>query len=263
MNATMQSCLSSLSKADYASAYLSLMNDVVEPADHGLAEQLKLLITAHYYRQRATKQGALSNLRKTGFNPVLVIDVGAQVGTPELFNTFPEAHHLLIEPVVECLPALHELASKLKSAEVINAAVSDCIGTTSLSVTPSKQYSSIEQVLGEESREIGVVTVDSLCEGRNITGPVLLKIDVDGVEVKALQGAQSTLRRDCVVVVEASIGDDLPRFNRVVDCMSGFGFDVHDVVDVMYRKSDWHMWQVDLVFVRKDSPLWGGRTFFS
>jgi FkbM family methyltransferase len=255
MNATLQTCLTALSKADYASAYVALTNEPVEPEDHGLAEQLKFLITAHFYRQRATKLGSLNNLKKTGFNPSLVIDVGAQVGTPELFNIFPDAHHLLVEPVVECLPTLHALAARLASAEVVNAAVSDSVGSARLSVTPSRQYASIEQVLGEESREVKVVTVDSLCAERQFVGTVLLKIDVDGVEVKALMGAQATLQGDCVVVVEASIGDDLPRFNRVVECMSGFGFDVYDVVDVMYRNSDWHMSAPGCVDLQVSAPV--------
>lgn len=262
MNPNLQSCLNSLSRADYASAYGTLMNEAFAPEDQAIAEQLKLLITAHFFRQRATKRGALHNLRTTGFEPALVVDVGAQVGTPELFDTFPDAHHVLVEPVAECLPALKSIVAQLKSAEIVNAAISDFVGSTRLSITPSRQYSSIDQVLGEESREIEVTTVDALLEGRSIEGPVLLKIDVDGIEVKALQGARATLQRDCVVVVEASLGDESPRFNRVVDCMSAFGFDVHDVVDALYRSGDWHMWQVDLVFVKKGSPLWGGRSFF-
>lgn len=263
MNPALQTCLNALGRADYASAYGTLMNETLEAEDEPLATQLKLLITAHFYRQRATKQGALNNLRAKGFRPSLVIDVGAQVGTPELFNTFPDAHHVLVEPVVECLPALKDIVAQLKSAEIVNVAISNFVGSTRLSITPSRQYSSIDQVLGEESREIGVTTVDALLAGRHIEGPVLLKIDVDGIEVKALQGARATLQRDCVVVVEASLGDEAPRFNRVVECMSGYGFDVHDVVDALYRKGDWHMWQVDLVFVKTGSPLWGGKSFYS
>jgi hypothetical protein len=149
----------------------------------------------------------------------------------------------------------------LKSATVVNCAVSNINGTTSLSVTPSRQYSSIDTKMGDESREIEVKTVDSIYEDIHIKGPVLLKIDVDGIEVKVLQGAKSILRNDCVVVIEASVADESPRFNRVVEYLSSYGYEVYDIVDPLYRQSDWHLWQVDLIFVKNHSPTWGSKAY--
>jgi hypothetical protein len=115
--------------------------------------------------------------------------------------------------------------------------------------------------MGDESREIEVKTVDSIYEDIHIEGPVLLKIDVDGIEVKVLQGAKSILRNDCVVVIEASIADESPRFNRVVEYLSSYGYEVYDIVDPLYRQSDWHLWQVDLIFVKTQSPTWGSKAY--
>jgi hypothetical protein len=115
--------------------------------------------------------------------------------------------------------------------------------------------------MGDESREIEVKTVDSIYEDIHITGPVLLKIDVDGIEVKVLQGAKSILRNDCVVVIEASVADESPRFNRVVEYLSSYGYEVYDIVDPLYRQSDWHLWQVDLIFVKNHSPTWGSKAY--
>ena len=240
-----------------------MSQDGFNPEEQGLAAQLRLLVTSHFYRQRGTKQASLNNLRDGGFKPTLVIDVGAQVGTPELSNSFPDAHHVLIEPVAECLPALQQFAAQLKSVEILQAAVSDRAGTTHLSVTPSRQYSSIEAQLGDESRLVVVVTVDSLLDRRRDDDPLLLKVDVDGIELKVVQGAQAALAGDCIVVVEATLGDESPRFNRVVQYLSDFGFDVYDIIDLMYRRSDFHVWQVDLVFVKQGSALWGKRQYAS
>jgi FkbM family methyltransferase len=250
-----------LENSELEQAYACLLNNppVVSKA---VTDELIKIFTSHFIRNRQSKKNTLLTLKRANFSPVTVFDVGAQVGTPELFNVFPEAHHIMIEPVSECLESLIEIQKNLKSATILNCAVSNINGTTSLSMTPSRQYSSIEEKMGDEIRQIEVRTIDSICEELNITGPTLLKIDVDGVEIKALQGSKSLLRSDdCVVVIEASIGDDNPRFGNIVEYMNSYGYHVFDIVDNLYRQTDWHLWQVDLVFVKKDSPLWGSKSY--
>ena len=55
---------------------------------------------------RASKRGSLLNIKQLGLNPQLVIDVGARIGTHEVYEVCPESAHLLIEPVREHEPAL-------------------------------------------------------------------------------------------------------------------------------------------------------------
>lgn len=243
-------------------AYLCLFDESFSSEEIKLAAELQKICTSHIIRQRSGKLNALINLKNSGFNPTIVFDVGAQVGTPELYGAYPDAHHVFIEPVAECLPILNEIAKQLRSASVINCAVSNVNGTTSLSLTPSRQYSSIETKMGDESREINVKTVDAIYEEIQIEGSILLKIDVDGIEVKVLQGSKSILRNDCIVVIEASIADVNPRFNRVVEYLSSYGYEVYDIVDPLYRQSDWHLWQVDLIFAKTNSPVWGSKNYF-
>jgi FkbM family methyltransferase len=264
MHSNFTKFLDSLAADDLHTAYLALHQDFTDSSEKKIAEQLIKICTSHFFRQRSSKLNSLINLKKTGFNPAIVFDVGAQVGTPELYTAFPDAHHVFIEPVVECVPTLNAIAAQLKSALVINCAVSDTNGTTSLSVTSSKQYSSIDASSmngNQEIREINVRTVDSIYKDINISGPILLKIDVDGIEIKVLKGSLEVLKNDCVVVIEASIADENPRFNNVVETLSNCGYQVFDIVDPLHRMSDWHLWQVDLVFVKKGSDLWGGHKY--
>ena len=242
-------------------AYPLLPEKLDDPVDDKIVQELRAICTSHFIRQRSSKLNALFNLKQSGFMPSVVFDVGAQVGTPELYSAFPDAHHVFIEPVAECMPILNEIAGQLKSATVINCAVSNVNGITSLSLTPSRQYSSIDTKMGDETRAIEVKTVDSIYEDIRIDGPVLLKIDVDGIEVKVLQGAKSILRNDCIVVIEASIADDAPRFNRVVEYLSSYGYEVYDIVDPLYRQSDWHLWQVDLIFAKPNALIWGSKSY--
>jgi FkbM family methyltransferase len=261
MNPIFTNFLSALRDSDLHKAYLFLSQEFTNASDKKIADELRAICTSHFIRQRSGKLNALINLKKSGFDPKIVFDVGAQVGTPELYGAYPDAHHVFIEPVAECLTTLNEIANQLQSATVINCAVSNVNGTTSLSVTPSRQYSSIDAIIGDESRVVDVKTVDNIYEDIHIDGPVLLKIDVDGIEIKVLQGSKSILRNDCVVVIEASISDENPRFNKIVEYLASYGYEVYDIVDHLYRQSDWHLWQVDLIFVKTNSPIWGSKHY--
>jgi FkbM family methyltransferase len=253
--------LKSLEDSNLEQAYACLLNAPAEVPQSAINELIKIF-TSHFIRNRQSKNNTLLTLRKSGFDPTIVFDIGAQIGTPELFTVFPNAHHIMVEPVHECIPALKQIQDQLVSATIYNCAVSNVNEKTLLSITQSRQYSSIEEKMGDESREIEVRTVDSIYEELNIDGPILLKIDVDGIEIKVLQGSKSLLKRnDCVIVIEASIGDKNPRFSNIVEYMNSYGYDVFDIVDTLYRQSDWHLWQVDLVFVKKDSPYWGSKSY--
>jgi FkbM family methyltransferase len=254
--------LECMKNSDISSAYSLLLKDFGDDETNALAKIFQNVLTSHFIRQRSGKMNALLNLKGMGFNPSLVIDVGAQVGTPELYQTFPDAHHIFIEPVIECIPTLQNIAKELRFVTVYNCAISNINGEIELSVTDSKQYSSIDEKIGAEIRTIEVKTVDSIvAELPKIIGSTLLKVDVDGPEVKVLQGSKSLLKQDCIIVIEASMADENPRFSRVVEYLSAYGYEVYDIVDPLYRQSDWHLWQVDLIFVKKDSHIWGPKTY--
>ncbi len=258
---TFDTFLTLIGNSEIEKAYPILVNGQFNAEEKKIAEELQKILTSHFIRQRQSKLNGLINLKRSGFNPDFVIDVGAQTGTPELYNTFPDSRHIFIEPVDECLDVLSEIAKSLTHASILNCAVSNFNGESNISLTDSKQYSSIDEVIGSENRIIEVKTIDSICEEFKITGQVLLKIDVDGPEVKVLQGSKTLLKQGCVIVIEASMADEKPRFSQVVDYLSSYGYEVFDIVDPLFRQSDWHLWQVDLILIKKDSPLWGPKTY--
>jgi FkbM family methyltransferase len=218
MHASLKECLISLGKQDYTNAYMHLFFEFESDSDKKIAEELKKILTSNFIRDRQSKSGGLLNLKKTGFNPTVVYDVGAQVGTIELYNTFPDAHHVLIEPVIECIPALEAIATKIKSATIYNCAVSNINATVPLSVSETKQYASIGTSEEQETRQIECRTINSISEEINIQGVTLLKIDVDGFEIEVLKGSKDILLDEhTVVLIEASMADTNPRFGRIVE----------------------------------------------
>src|SRR5690349_20367910 len=50
--------------------------------------------------------------RRHGYAPATVIDVGVAAGTPVLYEAFPDAYHVLVEPLAEFEPALQALVAR-------------------------------------------------------------------------------------------------------------------------------------------------------
>ncbi len=261
MHENLKKFLDQIVEATIYNAYHFLESDSFNEHEKEIAEKLKIICTSHFIRERQNKLNSLMNLKKVGFAPSLVVDVGAQIGTPELYQAFPDSYHIFVEPVAECIPSLREISKNLRACTIYNCAVSNMNGETKLSLSDTRQYSSIDAEIGTESRKIEVRTVDSIYEEIGNHESILLKIDVDGIELKVLQGSRSLFNNECVIIIEATLGDKNPRFNTLVEYLSAYGFKVFDIVDPLYRPRDWHLWQVDLVFVKKESQLWNNFSY--
>ncbi|MGL5065361.1 MAG: FkbM family methyltransferase [Microcoleus sp.] len=202
---------------------------------------------------RNTMSGSLLQAKKLGFEPKTVIDVGAALGTFNLYETFPNARHLLIEPIAENEPYLAKICRKLKNAEYIIAAATKESGVFTLNVSPDMLHSSISENRGTDSsnpyvRKIPAITLDRICRERNLPGPYLIKVDVDGQEVDVLEGAKEILQQTEYVIVEVTL---FGQIYDVIHFMKSQGFAAYDIVDLGYRPADTALWQVDMAFVKE------------
>lgn len=192
---------------------------------------------------------ALKVLKMAGLDPRVVIDVGVHaVGTPELYATFPNAKHLLVEPAREFEPAIRKLTAGLKDCELIIAAASDREGQGTLRITRNSYvHTSLvdgtAREAGYEYENVPLVTVAQICRERRLSGPYLLKVDVDGVDLDVLKGAASILDQIDVVIVEAPVDALLERANY----LKQHGMMLWGIVDPVYF--DQKLWQVDLIFL--------------
>ena len=178
------------------------------------------------------KKQSLQMLRERGFHPDLIIDVGVASGTDGLYEVWPTAHHVLVEPQHRFGPDLDRICASLPYCEQIIAAAGDQLGE-------------------------GVTTVDKVASDRlllNSAAKIVLKIDVDGPEMQVLAGSSQTLTADCVIIIEAAFLDrTMARFGLIVRFLTDCGYEVFDILEPLLRPSDEFLWQVDLVFVRRES----------
>jgi FkbM family methyltransferase len=207
---------------------------------------------------RATITGVLRQLKRLGFAPATVIDVGVATQTTELYQEFPGVLLLLIEPLIEFEPFLQKIAS-VYNAEYVLAAAGEKSGTAILNVHPDKVGSSLLREVEGESvdgapREVPTVTLDDLCAERGLHSPYLLKADVQGAELRVLAGASRTLRETEVVILETTLFGTMvggPQVWDVMAWMKQVGFVVYDIYGLNYRPLDGALCQADMVFVKE------------
>jgi FkbM family methyltransferase len=195
----------------------------------------------------------LDHMAAAGFRPGTVLDVGAAFGiwTAECRTTFPKAKYILVEPN----PAYHDA---LAGEVLIPAAAgsvserrtlllpSDPAGGSFLPEDPPKGYF-------ENEVEVPVVRLDEV-----VTEPMdLVKLDVQGFEIEAMEGATRILR-DCeVLIAECSLYPfqrDIPLIHEVIAYLMDKGFCVYDYGGEV-RWSSKTLAQLDLIFVKKESGL--------
>ena len=209
---------------------------------------------------RRTMAGMLANVAQLGFLPSVVIDVGVAKGTFALYETFPNAHHLLLEPLEEFEEDIRSILKKYKGSYVFAAASSET-GNIEINVhTNHLEGSSFyKETMGSEyngvPRTVESVRIDDLIKERQIKGPYLIKIDVQGAEFDVLGGAIETLNVTELVILEVSMFQFMinsPQFYDVVVYMKNLGFVVYDIFGEHYRPLDGALGQIDMAFVKED-----------
>ena len=199
------------------------------------------------------------NLRKPGLAPATVIDVGVARGTPNLYDAFPDAHFVLIEPLIEFEEDLKRIARR-RGGEYVLAAVGAAPGRAEIYVNPEMLYAS-SMLVNEwrppqehealERREIEVTTLDALRLERGWKGPFGLKVDAEGYERRVIEGAATLLPETEFVIAEVSITRPFTggtTFADFIALMDRHGFAVHDLLDGL-KRGNGGVEFVDLMFL--------------
>jgi FkbM family methyltransferase len=119
----------------------------------------------------------------------------------------------------------------------------------------------LPETVGEEleagrQRKTKVLTIDTLLSGlyRDFN-PDLVKLDIQGFELEALAGAQTTFGITEVYILETSLFGGIPGpplTREVISFMSEREYELYDITEYLRRPLDGALGQLDLAFVKRE-----------
>ena len=209
---------------------------------------------------RTTVAAGLERLKALGFEPATVIDVGVANGTHELYEAFPNSHHVLIEPLREHAPELSRIVGRLRRAEHVPAAAGATSGVTVLNIASDLQLTSAyavhdRQYAGAETRTVPTVTLDEIWTTRALAAPALVKVDAEGSELEVLRGGDVVLGHCEYLVLEVAVREVFraaPKLHQVIQYLAERGFVVEDILSLARRGSRGELSMMDIAFVPQD-----------
>jgi FkbM family methyltransferase len=208
-----------------------------------------------------SKAQALQRMRELGVAPRTIFDIGFAAGTKGLYGIFPDVSYVIVEPLAESRPFMEEHVRAYPGSIAVHAAAGRAAGEAEFVVDPSLSGSSflLKRKSGE-IRTVPVVTVDGLVEQHRLETPFIMKLDVQGYELEVLAGAEQALKHTEAVITEASLWADRKRagMTRLTDLMNWFNdrdFVLYDIAQIVRRKLDEAITELDLVFCPADSLL--------
>jgi len=204
-----------------------------------------------------------THIKKQGFNPTTIVDVGVATDTEELYRHFPQSRYLFIEPVAEFEPSLQALCRQYNGTYML-AAAGATDGELEIRVTPDLGGTSMFETLESKDgaydmlpRTVPQFTIDTMWDTLELSGPALLKIDVQGGEIEVIKGAIKTLNNFEVIILEVGMIEQYvgqPIFHEYIAYLATQGFVVYDIIHVGYADTGM-LAQLDLVFVKKDGQF--------
>lgn len=187
-----------------------------------------------------------------------IVDVGVAYGTPWLYDAYPEADLLLVDP----LPRTAFLKDVLGAREhtYVEAACGATAGEAE--ITEDLGHPGRSSLLARteltatgartRTRTVAVRTLDSIvAEHVDPTRTLGVKLDTEGYELEVLRGAEETLARAAFVISEVSVqkrfGDSYS-FEELVGFMNERGFRVAEILEAP-PNAEGRIMYVDIAFL--------------
>ena len=154
-----------------------------------------------------TPDDRIRNLRQAGFAPRQIIDGGAFVGNWARVarEAFPSAGLLLVEPQPHLREPLTALCAQLGNARLASAGLGAIDGQSLEFLLEETNSRFAPPGYSGPSVKVPVRTIASLIAEHGFTSCDLLKLDLQGHELAALQGAGDWFGRIELILVEVTL----------------------------------------------------------
>ncbi|HEY0579358.1 MAG TPA: FkbM family methyltransferase [Candidatus Nitrosocosmicus sp.] len=201
---------------------------------------------------------SLKNLKRIGFKPLQIVDVGAYQGewTKNCLKIFPEANYLMVEGMEIKKPFLEDL-NRYSNISYEIALLGASTGKEVYFSEIETASSVLEEVVTQQKRTKKVLaTLDDILIKHSIRKVDLLKLDVQGYELEILKGYERYFDKTEVILSEVSLLDihkNCPLIKDILNEMYKYGFVAYDICSATRRPLDNALWQTDILFVKEES----------
>lgn len=209
-------------------------------------------------------EACLRQLSASGFSPFGVYDVGAYKGdfAALALRIWPDAHVSCFEALESRKADLLAMSARHPNRITVNSVLLGAAASESMPFHVDETGSSVlcsSTGPQKPTVELPMTTIDHCRRMRSGGRCDFLKIDVQGYELNVLQGAEETLLQETqVVLAELNVLEiyaNVPLFHEVIGWLATRGFVIYDIGQMFRRPLDGALWELDVVFARKDSPL--------
>ena len=219
---------------------------------------IKIYLFKYFKSQRLFYH--LNNLKKIGYRPDCIIDIGAYKGDFTFYTKmiFDHSSIIMIEAQEDKEKYLKQIIEGNKNISYEISLLSKSSGLN-VPFYEMETGSSIYQEQSNVERKVKYYktkTLDELVFSKNQYDEYFIKLDVQGAEIDILNGAENVLQKTNFILLEASLlnyNQNAPLISEVIDYLDSKDFVLFDICDEN-RKSDKTLFQVDLLFSKKNSP---------
>ena len=208
---------------------------------------------------------ALKDARNRGLAANVIVDVGAYQGgwTTLAKSIWPHAKIFMVEANDEKRDILSEVSRRFDAElhfALLGAQEKENVDFVVMEAGSSvlEENSNFERRTEKKCMQ----TLDSVLG--HVDHIDLLKIDTQGYEIEVLTGATRLLNTASAVLLEVSlieINKGAPLIHDILPFMKQRGFVSYEIVNTHRRHFDGAMNQIDILFVREESPLISNKSF--
>jgi FkbM family methyltransferase len=203
-------------------------------------------------------------LKRNGFDPKHVVDVGANHGnwTREAVRYFPHADYTLVEPQDELKIHVQDLIDRGLHIHWVNAGASDRSGMLTLNVDPrdcSSTFLETPRTVEVAIRRVGVPvkTLNEIVASSSFPIPNMVKIDAEGFDLKVISGASDLLGETDIFLAEVAVGQrDLENTAlTLIQKMADAGYRFVDITYIDRSPKSGVLWLCEFAFLRNSCCL--------